>query len=283
MVLWEIALGTAYFLGLKRSYKLALKIQRRIISRNQPRLQQFVQRLGLETTFANSCFLSESVTATRRTRVVFDIALKVHRNIQHRDLEVGRNLGDCILRWLHKIKPSAQIRGPPPHQEPNHGTGKANMNMPKQVTNTSSPKTPRSNQSPRNHDAGRHLFSSLTSTWPKSFPTTIAMMMQPPTATGNMTRFRHLSINGPDASRLNYTRDQGVVRKDIMQWMSTSGPPTTVNPKPLRGHQHSKHRDPEQLNRHHHAQAFKTKGQWCSTPQSLLAKTNKNDIEKATD
>ncbi|KAB2039256.1 hypothetical protein ES319_D03G201900v1 [Gossypium barbadense] len=197
MVLWEIALGTAYFLGLKRSYKLALKIQRRIISRNQPRLQQFVQR----------------------TRVVFDIALKVHRNIQHRDLEVGRNLGDCILRWLHKIKPSAQIRGPPPHQEPNHGTGKANMNMPKQVTNTSSPKTPRSNQSPRNHDAGRHLFSSLTSTWPKSFPTTIAMMMQPPTATGNMTRFRHLSINGPDASRLNYTRDQGVVRKDIMQWM----------------------------------------------------------------
>ncbi|XP_016727253.2 uncharacterized protein [Gossypium hirsutum] len=197
MVLWEIALGTAYFLGLKRSYKLALKIQRRIISRNQPRLQQFVQR----------------------TRVVFDIALKVHRNIQHRDLEVGRNLGDCILRWLHKIKPSAQIRGPPPHQEPNHGTGKANMNMPKQVTNTSSPKTPRSNQSPRNHDAGRHLFSSLTSTWPKSFPTTIAMMMQPPTATGNMTRCRHLSINGPDASRLNYTRDQGVVRKDIMQWM----------------------------------------------------------------
>ncbi|TYI91481.1 hypothetical protein E1A91_D03G195700v1 [Gossypium mustelinum] len=197
MVLWEIALGTAYFLGLKRSYKLALKIQRRIISRNQPRLQQFVQR----------------------TRVVFDIALKVHRNIQHRDLEVGRNLGVCILRWLHKIKPSAQIRGPPPHQEPNHGTGKANMNMPKQVTNTSSPKTPRSNQSPRNHDAGRHLFSSLTSTWPKSFPTTIAMMMQPPTATGNMTRCRHLSINGPDASRLNYTRDQGVVRKDIMQWM----------------------------------------------------------------
>ncbi|TYI34367.1 uncharacterized protein [Gossypium hirsutum] len=198
MVLWEIALGSAYFLGLKRSYKLALKIQRRIISRNQPRLQQFVQR---------------------RTRVVFDIALKVHRNIQHRGLEVGRNLGDCILRWLHKIKPSAQIRGPPPQQEPNHGTDKAKMNMPKQVTNTSSPKTPRSNQSPRNHDAGRHLFSSLTSTWPKSFPTTIAMMMQPPAATGNMNRCRHLSINGPDASRMNYTRDQGVVRKDIMQWM----------------------------------------------------------------
>ncbi|KAG4206265.1 hypothetical protein ERO13_A03G000041v2 [Gossypium hirsutum] len=197
MVLWEIALGSAYFLGLKRSYKLALKIQRRIISRNQPRLQQFVQR----------------------TRVVFDIALKVHRNIQHRGLEVGRNLGDCILRWLHKIKPSAQIRGPPPQQEPNHGTDKAKMNMPKQVTNTSSPKTPRSNQSPRNHDAGRHLFSSLTSTWPKSFPTTIAMMMQPPAATGNMNRCRHLSINGPDASRMNYTRDQGVVRKDIMQWM----------------------------------------------------------------
>ncbi|KAG8495821.1 hypothetical protein CXB51_007688 [Gossypium anomalum] len=240
MVLWEIALGTAYFLGLKRSYKLALKIQRRIISRNQPRLQQFVQRIVYSVimlflhAFYSIEFLPDSkrhsltpvffrnllpISATRRTRVVFDIALKVHRNIQHRDLEVGRNLGDCILRWLHKIKPSAQIRGPPPHQEPNHGTGKANMNMPKQVTDTSSPKTPRSNQSPRNHDAGRHLFSSLTSTWPKSFPTTIAMMMQPPTATGNMARCRHLSIKGPDTSRLNCTRDQGVVRKDIMQWM----------------------------------------------------------------
>ncbi|KAJ6389012.1 hypothetical protein OIU77_027379 [Salix suchowensis] len=45
MVLWEITLGTAYFLGLKRTYKLALRIQRRLISRKYPRIRQFAQRM----------------------------------------------------------------------------------------------------------------------------------------------------------------------------------------------------------------------------------------------
>ncbi|KAI3472557.1 hypothetical protein Pfo_029195 [Paulownia fortunei] len=44
MVLWEITLGTAYFLGLKRTYKLALKIQRKLISPKHPKIRQFVQR-----------------------------------------------------------------------------------------------------------------------------------------------------------------------------------------------------------------------------------------------
>ncbi|XVF11088.1 hypothetical protein REPUB_Repub07fG0239300 [Reevesia pubescens] len=196
MVLWEITLGTAYFLGLKRTYKLALKIQRRIISPKHPRIQQFVQR---------------------RIRAVFDVALKVHKNIQQRDIEVGRNLGYWILRWLDKMKPSAQIRASC-HQKPRHHTGNANMNIPKQMTNSSSLKTPRSMQIPRNGEADRHLFSSSTSMGPKSFPT-IAMMMRPLRAAGNMTQYRHLSINGPDTLRLNYARGEGVIRKDIMQWM----------------------------------------------------------------
>lgn len=194
MVLWEITLGTAYFLGLKRTYRLALKIQRRIISPKRPRIRQFVHR---------------------RTRAVFDIALKVHQNIQQRDLEVGRNLGNWILRWLDKMKPSAQIR-PPSHQKPHHGTGSANMNITKQVNNSS--KTPRSLQTPRNGEADRRLFSSSTYMLSKSLPT-IAMMIRPPKAAGNMTQYRHLSINGPHTLRLNYTRGEGVIRKDIMQWI----------------------------------------------------------------
>lgn len=47
MVLWEITLGTAYFLGLKRTYKLALKIQRRLIKPNHPKLRDFVYRSDL--------------------------------------------------------------------------------------------------------------------------------------------------------------------------------------------------------------------------------------------
>ncbi|CAI9291446.1 unnamed protein product [Lactuca saligna] len=71
MVLWEITLGTAYFLGLKRTYKLALRIQRRLVGPTRPKIRQFLQR---------------------KTRSIFDVALKVHREVQQRDIEVGRNL-----------------------------------------------------------------------------------------------------------------------------------------------------------------------------------------------
>lgn len=147
----------------------------------------------------------------RRTRAAFDVALKVHQNIQQRDLEVGRNLGNWILRWLDKMKPSAQIRVPT-----HHDAGNAKTNIPKQ-TNSSSLKTPRSIQTPRNGEADRHLFISSTNTWSKSFPT--IAMMRPPRASGNMTQYRHLSINGSDISRLNYARGEGVIRKDILQWL----------------------------------------------------------------
>ena len=44
MVLWEIAVGTAYFLGLKRTYRLALRIQRRLVSPKHPKIRQFLHR-----------------------------------------------------------------------------------------------------------------------------------------------------------------------------------------------------------------------------------------------
>ncbi|KAK8578825.1 hypothetical protein V6N12_069169 [Hibiscus sabdariffa] len=161
------------------------------------RLQQFVQR---------------------RTRAVFDVALQVNKSIQHRDLEVGRDLGNWILRWLDKMKPSVQIRAPI-QQKPHHDVGRAFMNIPKQVANSTSLKMSRIIQSPRNYEAGRHLFRSSMNMWSNSFPT-IAMMMRTPSAAGNMTQCRHLSSNRPDTLTLNYERGEGVIRKDILQWMA---------------------------------------------------------------
>ncbi|XP_078446191.1 uncharacterized protein LOC144715166 isoform X2 [Wolffia australiana] len=89
MVLWEITAATAYFLGLKRTYRLALKLQRTIIGPQHPRLREFVHR---------------------RTRGAFDMALTVHRKIQARDIKVGQSLANVILRYLDRSKPSAKIR-----------------------------------------------------------------------------------------------------------------------------------------------------------------------------
>ncbi|XP_057978390.1 uncharacterized protein LOC131164882 [Malania oleifera] len=201
MVLWEITLGTAYFLGLKRTYRLALRIQRRLISSKYAKIRHFVHR---------------------RTRVVFDVALRVHQKIQHRDIEVGRNLGNWILRWLDRMKPSAQIRARPPVKPPISGT--ANTITTKQVTNYSShQKTPgffrRSGRS-MDGESNRHLFVSSANAWPKPFPT-LAMMMLPTRPAANSFQYRHLWFSGPEVLRSNNARNgfEGVIRKDIMQWM----------------------------------------------------------------
>lgn len=44
MVLWEITLATAYFLGLRRTYRLALRIQRRVVGPRHPETRQFLHR-----------------------------------------------------------------------------------------------------------------------------------------------------------------------------------------------------------------------------------------------
>ncbi|PSR93563.1 GTPase [Actinidia chinensis var. chinensis] len=201
MVLWEITLGTAYFLGLKRTYRLALKIQRRLISPKHPKIRQFVKG---------------------RTRAIFEVALKVHLNIQQRDLEVGRSLGNWILRYLDKMKPSAQIRSHCAAKPPS--SGNANTNMTKQLTNSSHQKTPGHFQKFKtggdNRESDRHLFTSSRNMWPKPFPT-IAMMMRPAKPAGTNIQHRHLCFSGPDVSRLSQGRGgfEGVIRKDIMQWM----------------------------------------------------------------
>lgn len=196
MVLWEITLATAYFLGLRRTYRLALKIQRSVIPPRYPRIRQF---------------------ANRRTRDVFDVALKVHRSIQERDLEVGRNLGNWILRWLDKAKPSAQIR-PKPLQDLSKTT-KGGRSISGSSHQTSASFQANGAKS-ADRESDRHFFSSSRNMFHRTFPR-VAMIMRRTKPSGAGTQYRHLSIYGPQASGTNYGGfgTRGAIRDDIMMWM----------------------------------------------------------------
>ncbi|CAJ1931090.1 unnamed protein product [Sphenostylis stenocarpa] len=201
MVLWEITLGTAYFLGLKRTYRLALRIQRRIVSPKYPKLRQFLHR---------------------RTRDVFDVAIKVHRNIQDRDIEVGRNFGNYILRWLDRMKPSAQIRGPPPSNGVNGANGVNGSNGVRSRECTG--KRAAGGGSSNHKDSGtlRRDFDRNFFTSARTMPSpTVTRMMRRPSPAGTTIHGRHFSVSTPQivASNNRFNWSGGVVRKDIMQWM----------------------------------------------------------------
>ncbi|GER35447.1 hypothetical protein STAS_11726 [Striga asiatica] len=199
MVLWEITLGTAYFLGLKRTYKLALKLQRKLISPKHPKIRQFVQR---------------------RTRSVFDIALKVHLKVQERDIEVGRNLGNQILRWLDKMKPEAQIRGPTP-SGPHANTNMTQQSGPSQHLNNQGGGFPKPNSRSAGKESDRHFFTATRSMWPKHFPT-ISMMMRPMGPTGQNTQYRQYGTRGPELFSVDYGKFGfgQILRNDLKQWVS---------------------------------------------------------------
>ncbi|KAE9607008.1 hypothetical protein Lal_00025974 [Lupinus albus] len=208
MVLWEITLATAYFLGLKRTYRLAIKIQRKIVRPKYPKIRQFLHR---------------------RTRAIFDIAISVHRNIQERDVEVGRNVGNFVLQWLDRIKPSAQIRGPP-SGSPNGSSGEK---LRKNATATTNNSKPPGYSGFFKKDFDRHLFTigrvaenrgatagRNTASWPKPFPT-ISRIVNQPNSAWTTIHGRHLSRYAPEAFGSNYRGNwsEGVIRKDIMQFM----------------------------------------------------------------
>ncbi|OIV89069.1 hypothetical protein TanjilG_28671 [Lupinus angustifolius] len=192
MVLWEITLATAYFLGLKRTYRLAIKIQRKIVRPKYPKIRQFLHR---------------------RTRAIFDVAISVHRNIQERDVEVGRNVGNFILRWLDRIKPSAQIRGPLSGSP----VGSSGEKITKNATATSNNSKPPGYSRFFKKDSDRHLF---TASLPKPFPT-ISMIVKQPNSAWTTIHGRRLGSYAPEAFRSNYRGNwsEGVIRKDIMQFM----------------------------------------------------------------
>ncbi|KAH6790710.1 envelope glycoprotein [Perilla frutescens var. frutescens] len=190
MVLWEITLGTAYFLGLKRTYRLALKIQRKLITPEHPKIRDFVHR---------------------RTRNVFDAALTVHRKVQERDIEVGRNLGNRILRFLDRVKPEAQIRRPsPPAPKPNTNTTKQ-LNNSKPLNNQGLPKS-------TDKESDRHLFAASRSFLPNT--PTIAMMIKPTRPIGHNVQYRQYATGGSEFFTVNRTRfgPGEVLRNDIRYW-----------------------------------------------------------------
>ncbi|KAL9258809.1 hypothetical protein AKJ16_DCAP13559 [Drosera capensis] len=264
MVLWELTVATAYFLGLKRTFRLALKIQRRVISPRRPKIRQFLQsskssdlsRFKMNISDASTLPASSSVTWNEtdcpihlfygvvdanamdiqlgfgaeyeskenpsewRTRAVFDVAAKVHQNIQQRDIEVGRNLGNWILRWLDRMKPSANIRGNISFERPSPRIH-ANSNMNKSTSDTQRKTFHGTNDKSLDQGSDRLRFSTSTTIWPnRSFPT-IAMMLRRAKPVGAMSQFRQLQIGGPEVVRPSYRR-QGfdrVIRKDIWDWM----------------------------------------------------------------
>lgn len=137
----------------------------------------------------------------RRTRNVFDVALRVHRTIQERDIEVGRNLGNRILRWLDRMKPEAHIRKPiaPP----------TSGNVKKQQPNHLSKHDAKSS---KDGESNRHLFAVSRNVWAKPFP---SMMMRP---TGNSIQHRRYSSGGFTVYNTNFGFRE-VLRNDIKQWI----------------------------------------------------------------
>nr|XP_043612796.1 uncharacterized protein LOC122584797 [Erigeron canadensis] len=193
MVLWEIALGTAYFLGLKRTYKLSLQIQRRLISPKYPHIRQFFHR---------------------RTRAVFDATLKVHREIQKRDLELGRNLGNWILRWLDKAKPAAQIRPGGPTQ---YASSSNTVSIPrKRLTEAWRQKT--TNAGFRYLESRRRLVNSSRNLWLTTYPTVAKLLRRREPVMSNNIQFRQL-VSSNNKGKLGFGFN-GVIRNDILQWLS---------------------------------------------------------------
>ncbi|CAL9235639.1 unnamed protein product [Arabidopsis halleri] len=191
MVLWELALGTAYFLGLRRTYRLALKTQRRIISPKYPRIRNFMHR---------------------RTHQIFDMALRVHKNIQQRDMEIGRSLGNWILRGLDRMKPSAQVLLPK-HTEPS-------IDKARRVLQSTRLKPHVNTQTPQNREVDRNLFMSLRN-FRSKYPIASMMMIKPPRSTGTTTQYRPYSAGDSSLIKPIYARGEfnSVIRKDILQWM----------------------------------------------------------------
>lgn len=151
--------------------------------------------------------------------MVFDVAISVHQNIQARDIEVGRNIGNWLLRYLDRIKPSAQIRGPPSGKT--YSNTNSSTTIASQAKKTSYWKSPGSIETYKSEDSGRLKFTSSRLTWSRRFPA-ISMMMRSAKPAGNMTQYRHFtSFYGLDGPRSDYTgeRYNGIIRKDIMLWM----------------------------------------------------------------
>lgn len=152
-----------------------------------------------------------SVVFFRRTRDVFDVAVKVHKNIQQRDIDLGRNLGNWILRWLHRMKPSAEIRPQASDVSTNSN------NFPKTVASSCQSHVAEDKLKSTKESNDRVQFTSLTSI-SKNFPT-MPMMMQPISFPN--WKSQHRQISNSVLYSLSFQRRgfAGVIRDDIAHWM----------------------------------------------------------------
>ncbi|KAH7514966.1 hypothetical protein FEM48_Zijuj11G0146300 [Ziziphus jujuba var. spinosa] len=220
MVLWEIALVTAYFLGLRQTHRLSLTLVPRITSPKYPGGRRFLQ--GFLTGVAYSRIKSKIFPFPNQRRGrEFNVAFKVQRNIlQEKAKEVGWSSGNWIPSWM---KPSYQNRVHPPALPPSAGSS---MSWTNQETSISFKlETHSSTQTFRNLVCDGHLFTRLKSLWNNRPYPGISMTMRLPKPTaGTMTQSKNLFINRPEAVRtLNYNRgglEGGVIRKDIRQWIA---------------------------------------------------------------
>lgn len=189
MVLWEIALGTAYFLGLKRTYRLVLRTQRRLVTPNSPRIRQFLHR---------------------KTRTIFDATLKAHRAVQQRDIEVGRNLGNWILRWLDKTKPADNIRV---------GSSSPTLAQYARIPNKQLTDSYHQIKSYGRELCSRRLVNSSRNLWLTAYPT-VAKLLRRREPVMNNIHYRQL-VSGTNSFdfRVGFGFN-GVIRNDIMQFLS---------------------------------------------------------------
>ncbi|KAL8255981.1 hypothetical protein R6Q59_031048 [Mikania micrantha] len=184
MVLWEIALATAYFLGLKTTYRRVLRIQRRLVSPNSPRIRQFLHS---------------------KTRTIFDATLKVHREVQKKDIEIGQNLGNWIIRWLDKMKPTVQIQAGSPSQSISKTIRIPN----KLLSDSGHPITARGVWY---QESRRRLVSSSRNLLLTAYPTVSKLLRRQEPVMNNI-HYRQLVSNRNGFGN-------GVIRGDIMQWLS---------------------------------------------------------------
>nr|AAC36173.1 unknown protein [Arabidopsis thaliana] len=147
-----------------------------------------------------------------RTYQIFDMALRVHKNIQQRDMVIGRNLGNWILRGLDRMKPSAQVLLPK-NTEPS-------IDKAKRVLQSTRLKPHVNTQTPQNREVDRNLFMSLRN-FRSKYPIASMMMIKPPRSTGTTTQYRPYSVGESSLIKPIYARGgfNSVIRKDILQWM----------------------------------------------------------------
>lgn len=164
------------------------------------------------THYANYTYLH-----FRRTRNVFDLALKVHLKIRDGDIKVGRNMGNMVLQWLDRMKPNAQIRRLPPSYT-NVGSKIA-----KQSDHSSYLKNRRwflkyDVEGKDRQSTKGHLLSAARNVWHKSLPT-IAMAMRPMRTVGHNIQYRQCTAGGTEFFTVKYGKFGGVTRNDLRQWI----------------------------------------------------------------